>query len=79
MCEIECSPVAGCSVTWYFEGVRIDPEKDHKYEISSDGLVHILSLGEPGREDLGQYACVLKSQFGTTKNSRTVTVSLPGM
>ena len=79
VCQIDCSPIASCSVIWYFKGVIIDPEKDHKYEISSDGLLHNLTLEEPGREDLGQYACVLKSQFGTTEDSQTITVTLPGM
>lgn len=76
-CEIDCSPVAGCSVTWYFEGVAVDTDND-KYNISSDGLLHLLSLPQPGREDLGQYACVLSSRFSTSEDSRTLTVTLPG-
>ena len=77
-CEIDCSPVAGCSVTWYFEGVAVDPEGG-KYDISSvDGLVHRLSLEDPGKEDLGRYACVLRSRFSTTEDSMTITVTIPG-
>jgi hypothetical protein len=76
-CEIDCSPVAGCSVTWYFEGVAVDPEGG-KYDISSvDGLVHRLSLQDPGKEDLGRYACVLRSRFSTTEDSMTITVTIP--
>lgn len=80
VCEIDCSPIAGCSVTWYFNEVPVDPG-DGKYRISSpvDGPVYRLSLQDPGKEDLGRYACVLTSQFSKTEDSMTITVTIPGM
>ena len=67
-------------MTWYFEAIAVDPEGG-KYRITSaaDGLVHQLSLQDPGKEDLGRYSCVLTSQFSKTEDSMTITVTIPGM
>ena len=64
---------------WYFESRAVDPESP-KYDTSSDGSVHLLSVQQPGEGDLGRYACVLRSQFSEEEEDdrRTITVTLPG-
>ena len=78
-CEIDCSPISRCTVVWYFESRAVDPETS-KYDTSSDGSVHLLSVQQPGEGDLGRYACVLRSQFSEEEEDdrRTITVALPG-
>ena len=78
VCEIECCHVPACSATWYFGTVAID-DGNSEYRLGSeDGLVHVLTLLNPG-EVLGQYHCILRSPFSTSIDNRTITLTLPGI
>ena len=80
-CEIDCCRVSTtCSVSWYFEGEEIDT-RDSRFSISTEdeGLVHVLSVANPGVRDLGRYFCVLRSPLRDAPDKETVTITYPGV
>jgi hypothetical protein len=79
-CEIDCCRVSTCSVSWYFEGEEIDT-RDSRFRISTEdeGLVHVLSVANPGVRDLGRYFCVLRSPLRDAPDKETVTITYPGV
>ena len=79
-CEIDCCRLSTCSVSWYFEGEEIDT-RNTRYHTSSEGrgLVHVLSVDEPGMRDFGRYFCVLRSPLREGPDRRTITITVPGV
>ena len=77
VCEVDCSPVLACSVSWLYNGLDIDHTNPTMYTVSSNGSIHNLSVLQPGEGEVGKYTCVLRSRF-EVEDSKTVQLVLPG-